>query len=180
MFCDLVGSTRLSSSLDPEEMHEVITAYQRTVVAEIERFGGHVAKFMGDGVLTFFGWPQAQEDATERAVLAGLGAVRAVALQPAPHGEALAARVGISAGLVVVGDLLGEGAAREESIVGETPNLAARLQAIAGPGEVVISESARRLIGGLFDLINLGTLELKGFRTPVPAYAVCGEAQTES
>lgn len=180
MFCDLVDSTRLSSSLDPEEMREVIATYQRTVVAEIERFGGHVAKFMGDGILTFFGWPHAQEDATERAVLAGLGAVRAVALRPAPHGDALAARVGISAGLVVVGDLLGEGAAREESIVGETPNLAARLQAVAGPGEVVISESARRLVGGLFDLVSLGTLELKGFHTTVPAYTVRGEARIDS
>jgi class 3 adenylate cyclase/predicted ATPase len=180
LFSDLVGSTDLSSALDPEEMRDVIAGYQRAVVAEIERLGGHVAKFLGDGILAYFGWPQAQEDATERAVLAGLGAARAVARLRAPTGEPLATRIGISAGLVVVGDLLGEGAAREEAIVGETPNLAARLQAAAQPGEVVISEAARRLIGGLFDLAEFGPLALKGFRTPVPAYAVRGEARVAS
>ena len=180
MFCDLVGSTALSASLDPEEMREVIRAYQRAVAEAVARLDGHVAKFMGDGVLAYFGWPHAHEDAAERAVLAGLGAVAAVAQIRGPAGETLAARVGIATGLVVVGDLLGEGAAREEAIIGETPNLAARLQAVARPGEVVISEGVKRLVGGLFLLKSLGMVELKGFAAPVQAYLVRGEAQVES
>lgn len=180
LFSDLVGSTDLASVLDPEEMREVIAAYQAAVVAQIEQHDGHVAKFLGDGILAYFGWPQALEDAAERAVLAGLGAVQVVARLRNPSGGVMAARVGISAGLVVVGDLLGSGAAREEAIVGETPNLAARLQTVATPGQVVIGASARRLIGGLFDLTSLGELELKGFRTPVEAYSVLGKARVES
>ena len=179
MFVDLVGSTALSTRLDPEEMREVIQAYQTTVAAEITRLDGHVAKFMGDGVLAYFGWPVAHEDEPERAVRAGLAATAAVARLTAPGGEPLAARVGIATGLVVVGDLIGEGAAQEEAVVGETPNLAARLQALAEPGAVVVAEGTRRLLGGLFALRDLGASALKGFAAPVRAFAVAGEAAAE-
>ena len=135
---------------------------------------------MGDGVLAYFGWPKAHEDAAERAVRAGLGAARSVARLCGPAGDALAARIGIATGLVVVGDLVGEGGAREEAIVGDTPNLASRLQAIAGPGEVVIAEDTRRLVGGLFALADLGSRALKGFAAPVPAYVARGEARVET
>ena len=121
----------------------------------IARFEGHVAKYMGDGVLAYFGWPVAHEDDAERAVRAALALVEAVA-SSTPAGKPLAARVGIATGLVVVGDLMGEGAAREEAVIGETPNLAARLQALAEPGTVVISQATRRLVGGLFELDDLG------------------------
>src|SRR5215208_6080619 len=144
MFADLVGSTALSAALDPEEMRDVIRAYQNTVAGEITRFEGHVAKYLGDGVLAYFGWPQAHEDDPERAVQAGLTIVESVGRLSTPTGEALAARVGIATGLVVVGDLIGEGAAREEMVVGDTPNLAARLQEAATPGAVVISDGTRR------------------------------------
>src|SRR3954454_4221024 len=126
MFADLVGSTALSARLDPEEMREVLNAYQNTVTGEIARVDGHVAKLMGDGVLAYFGWPRAHKDEAERAVRAGLAITAAVGRLATPAGEPLAARVGIATGLVVVGDLVGEGAAREEAVVGETPNLAAR------------------------------------------------------
>ena len=179
MFVDLVGSTALSTRLDPEEMREVIQAYQTTVAAEITRLDGHVAKFMGDGVLAYFGWPMAHEDEPERAVRAGLAATAAVARLTAPGGEPLAARVGIATGLVVVGDLIGEGAAQEEAVVGDTPNLAARLQALAEPGTVVVAEGTRRLLGGLFALRDLGASALKGFAAPVRAFAVAGEAAAE-
>ena len=134
LFCDLVGSTALSGELDPEEMGAVIRAYQNAVAGEIARFEGHVAKFMGDGVLAYFGWPQAHEDDAERAVRAGLALVRAVA-GLAAAGRPLAARIGIATGLVVVGELVGEGEAQERAVVGETPNLAARLQALADAGQ---------------------------------------------
>ena len=143
MFVDLVGSTALSSRLDPEEMREVLRSYQNTVAGELARFEGHVAKFLGDGVLAYFGWPRAHEDEAERAVRAGLAAAEAVARLTTPTGSPLVARVGIATGLVVVGDLVGEGAAREQAVVGETPNLAARLQALAGPGAVIIAPTTR-------------------------------------
>ena len=146
MFVDLVGSTALSGRLDPEEMGEVLRAYQNAVAGEIASFEGHVAKFMGDGVLAYFGWPRAHEDEAERAVRAGLAISKAVAALSG-GGEPLACRIGIATGLVVVGDLIGEGAAQEQAVVGETPNLAARLQAAARPGQVVIAESTRRLVG---------------------------------
>jgi class 3 adenylate cyclase len=125
MLVDLVGSTALSARLDPEEMRDVLRTYQNTVAGEIGRFEGYVAKFMGDGVLAYFGWPRAHEDEAERAVRAGLAVVAAVA-RLSGGGQALACRVGIATGLVVVGDLIGEGAAREQAVVGDTPNLAAR------------------------------------------------------
>ena len=145
MFVDLVGSTALSSQFDPEELRELIRSYQQTVAAEIARFEGHIAKFLGDGVLAYFGWPRAHEDDAERAVRAGLRATEMVRTLKTPAGEALSARIGIATGLVVVGDIVGEGEARERSVVGETPNLAARLQGLAEPGCIVIADATRRL-----------------------------------
>ncbi len=179
MFVDLVGSTELSRRLDPEEMREVLRAYQNTVGGEIGRFEGHVAKFMGDGVLAYFGWPKGHEDAAERAVRTGLAIVDAVARVGTPEGQTLAARIGIATGLVIVGELIGQGAAQEEAVVGETPNLAARLQALAEPGSVVIAPGTRLLVGGLFDLADLGTHPVKGFEEPVRAWRVLGESQAE-
>jgi class 3 adenylate cyclase len=156
MFADLVGSTALSSRLDPEDLSELIRKYQNTVAGEIARFEGHVAKFLGDGVLAYFGWPQAHEDEAERAVRAGLQVAAAVPTLKTTAGETLAARVGIATGLVVVGEIMGEKEARERAVVGETPNLAARLQGLAAPGGVVISERTRRLVGDLFVYQELG------------------------
>src|SRR5207237_9465809 len=146
MFCDLVGSTALSARLDPEELREVIAAYHRAVAEVVGRFDGFVAKYMGDGVLVYFGYPRAHEDDAERAVRAGLGVIDCVGRLDVQSIE-LRARVGIATGLVVVGDLIGEGSAREQSVVGETPNLAARLQALAEPDTVVIAAGTRRLVG---------------------------------
>ncbi len=156
MFCDLVGSTALSARLDPEDLRAVIGAYHRSCAAVIDRTGGFVAKYMGDGVLAYFGYPRADEHDAERAVRAGLALVAAVAGLDTAAGAPLQVRVGIATGLVVVGDLIGEGAAQEQAVVGETPNLAARLQALAEPGTVVIAPSTRHLIGGLFDYEDLG------------------------
>jgi class 3 adenylate cyclase/tetratricopeptide (TPR) repeat protein len=175
LFADLVGSTALSSTLDPEDMREVLRAYQNAVAGEISRFEGHVAKFMGDGVLAYFGFPRAHEDAAERAVRAGLAVVDSVAALAAPTGEGLAVRIGIATGLVVVGDLIGEGAAQEEAVVGDTPNLAARLEAIADPNAIVVSETTQRLLGDLFELQALGARPLKGFARPHHAWRVLGE-----
>jgi class 3 adenylate cyclase/predicted ATPase len=180
MFVDMVGSTALSAQLDPEEMREVLEGYQDTVSAEVARFGGHVAKFMGDGVLAYYGWPRAYEDAAERAVRAGLATVAAVGRLRTGAGAALAVRVGIATGLVVVGYLVGRGTAQEEAIAGETPNLAARLQEIAEPGTVVVGERTRRLLGGLFALECLGSHALKGFAEPVTVWRVVGEGRAES
>ena len=179
LFCDLVGSTALSVRLDPEEMQEVLRSYQNAVAGEVTRFEGHVAKFMGDGVLAYFGWPKAHEDEAERAVRAGLAIAGAVPTLVTPAGDALTARIGIATGLVVVGDLIGEGAAREESVIGDTPNLAARLQALAEPGGVVVADATRRLVGSLFDLKDLGPRQLKGFAAPVHAFAVERERAVE-
>ena len=132
MFCDLVGSTELSARLDPEDLREVIAAYHRTVAEGIAEFDGFVAKYMGDGVLVYFGYPQAHEDDAERAVRAGLGVIDAVRRLDVKAVK-LRARIGIATGLVVVGDLIGEGSAQEQPVVGETPNLAARLQVLAEP-----------------------------------------------
>jgi class 3 adenylate cyclase len=180
LFSDLVGSTALSARLDPEEMSAIIRAYQNTVAGEITRFEGHIAKYMGDGVLAYFGWPMAHEDDAERAARAGLAITAAIGQLGNPTGEALAARVGIATGLVVVGELIGAGGSEEQAVVGETPNLAARLQALAEPGRVVIAASTPRLLGGLFELVDLGARDLKGFGTPVAAFAVEGERTTHS
>ena len=180
MFVDLVGSTALSARLDPEEMREVIQAYQNAVAGEITRFEGNVAKFMGDGVLAYFGWPRAHEDEAERAVRTGLAVMQAIARLSIPAAQGLQARIGIATGLVVVGDLVGKGAAQEHAVVGDTPNLAARLQGAAGPGMVVIAETTRRLLGDLFALRALEPQSLKGIGEKVPAFAVLGERALES
>jgi class 3 adenylate cyclase/predicted ATPase len=178
MFSDLVGSTALSTRLDPEDLREVISAYQRCVAETVRRFGGFVARYLGDGVLIYFGYPAAHEDDAERAVRAGLALIDAVATLPTP--EPLEVRIGAATGLVVVGDIVGSGEAQEHDIVGETPNLAARLQAIAGPNTVVIAEATRRLLGNLFELRDLGPRELKGFAGPVRAFAVPRVSSVES
>jgi class 3 adenylate cyclase len=171
MFCDLVDSTALSARLDPEDLREVIAAYHRAVAEVVAGFEGFVAKYMGDGVLVYFGYPQAHEDDAERAVRAGLAVIDAVGRLDAKSVK-LQARVGIATGLAVVGDLIGEGSAQEQSVVGETPNLAARLQALAAPDTVVISAGTHRLVGNLFDYHDLGAIEVKGIAAPVPAWQV--------
>ena len=177
MFSDLVGSTALSARMDPEDLREVISAYQKCVAETVRRFDGFVAKYMGDGVLIYFGYPQAHEDDAERAVRAGLEIVAAItALKSSVP---LQTRVGIATGLVVVGDLIGSGEAQERGIVGETPNLAARLQGIAEPNMVVIAESTRRLIGNLFELEDLGAKDLKGIAGPVRAWAALRASSAE-
>src|SRR5689334_13153032 len=160
MFSDLVGSTALSARMDPEDLREVISAYQKCVAETVQRFGGFVAKYMGDGVLVYFGYPHAHEDDAERAVRAGLEVVQAVG--GLKSSTSLQTRVGVATGLVVVGDLIGSGAAQERTVVGETPNLAARLQGIAEPNTVVIADSTRKLLGNLFDLQDFGAQDLKG------------------
>ena len=179
MFVDLVGSTALSTRLDPEEMRDVLRAFQDAVAGGAARFDGQVAKLMGDGVLCYFGWPRAHEDEAERAVRAGLAITAAVARLRAPDGEPLACRVGIATGRVMVGELIGKGSAAEETVVGEPPNLAARLQGLAEPGAVVVAEATRRLLGGLFAFRDLGATSLKGFAEPVRAYRVLGEGTAE-
>ena len=179
LFCDQVGSTELSARLDPEDMRDVIRAYQETCTEVIRRWDGHVARYLGDGMLAYFGYPGAHEDDAERAVRTGLELIAAVARLKGGDGEPLTARVGIATGVVVVGDLIGEGAAREAAVVGETPNLAARLQTLAVPGAVVISQATRRLVGGLFELIDLGPQHLKGFAQPLAAFQVVGEGRAE-
>jgi class 3 adenylate cyclase len=177
MFSDLVGSTALSARMDPEDLREVISSYQKCVAETVRRFGGFVAKYMGDGALVYFGYPQAHEDDAERAVRAGLQLVADVSNLKTE--ASLQTRVGIATGLVVVGDLIGSGAAQEQAIVGETPNLAARFQGIAGPNTVVIAESTRRLLGNLFELEDLGAQELKGISGPVRAWAALRPSSAE-
>ena len=177
MFSDLVGSTALSARMDPEDLREVISAYQKCVAETVQRFGGFVAKYMGDGVLIYFGYPQAHEDDAERAVRAGLELVAAVGALKT-HAP-LQTRVGIATGLVVVGDLIGSGASQEQAIVGETPNLAARLQGVAEPNTVIIAESTRKLVGNLFELEDLGPTGLKGIAGPVRAWAALRPSSAE-
>jgi class 3 adenylate cyclase len=178
MFSDLVGSTALSARMDPEDLREVISAYQKCVAETVQNFGGFVAKYMGDGVLIYFGYPQAHEDDAERAVRAGLDLVAAVGglKTHAP----VQTRIGIATGLVVVGDLIGSGASHEQAIVGETPNLAARLQGVAEPNSVVIAESTRKLLGNLFELEELGSKEFKGISGAVGARTALRPASVES
>jgi class 3 adenylate cyclase/predicted ATPase len=177
VFSDLVGSTALSARMDPEDLREVISAYQKCVAETVRRFDGFVAKYMGDGVLIYFGYPEAHEDDAERAVRAGLELVGAVsALKP---NTPLQTRIGIATGLVVVGDLIGSGSAQEQAIVGETPNLAARLQGIAEPNTVVIAENTRKLLGSLFELEDLGSKDLKGIAGLVRAWAALRASSAE-
>jgi class 3 adenylate cyclase/tetratricopeptide (TPR) repeat protein len=180
LFCDMVGSTALSGMLDPELLGDVIRRYQDTVAGSIGRFGGFVAKFMGDGVLAYFGFPRAYEDAAERAIHAAIGMLAEVGGIGRPDGMRLQSRVGIATGLVVVGEIIGSGSAQERTIVGETPNLAARLQALAAPDTILISDATKNLLGGLFELENTGDHELKGFARPLPVWRVIGEATVES
>jgi class 3 adenylate cyclase/predicted ATPase len=178
MFSDLVGSTSLSARMDPEDLRDIISAYQTCIADTVRRFGGFVAKYMGDGVLVYFGYPQAHEDDAERAVRAALEAIAAVGALK--FSVPLQTRVGIATGVVVVGDLIGSGEAQERGIVGETPNLASRLQAIAEPNTVVIAGATRGLLGSLFELRDLGPRELKGIAGPVKAFAVLRASSVES
>jgi class 3 adenylate cyclase len=174
MFCDLVGSTPLSTRFDPEDLREIVGAYHRCVADTVARFGGFVAKYMGDGVLIYFGYPEAHEDDAERAARAGLAVIDAVGRLATQ--EPLNVRIGIATGVVVVGDLIGAGAAQERGVVGETPNLAARLQALARPGTLVVADSTRRQIGALFEIEDLGPQPLAGFAEPQRAWRVVGES----
>src|SRR5208282_3798406 len=178
MFCDLIGSTELASRLDPEDLREIITAYQRCVAELLTRSGGFIAKYMGDGILAYFGYPEAHEDDAEEAIRAALAIVDAVARLDLP--QRLEVRLGIATGLVVVGDLTGAGAAQEQSVVGETPNLAARLQALAAPNAIVIADGTRRLLGNLFELKALGARALKGIAGPARAWAALRESAVGS
>jgi len=176
LFCDLIGSTLLSSRLDPEELRDVIGAYHRRIASTVEGFGGFVARYMGDGALVYFGYPLAYEDNAERAVSAGLALISDIARLDV-LGERLHVRIGIATGLVVVGELVNAGAAREQTALGETPNLAARLQACAAPDTVVIAETTRRLVSAVFECRDLGAVTLNGFAVPVHAWQVVKEAR---
>ncbi len=184
LFCDLVGSTALSTRLDPEDMREVITSFQDTCREAIQRYAGFIARYMGDGILVYFGYPQAHEDDAERAVRAGLAIVRSMAQLNADVGKryevVLAVRIGVATGPVVVGDIIGEGVAEEVAAVGETPNLAARMQGVAGPNQVVVAPATRHLIGALFEYEHLGTHELKGIAQPVQMWRVVPEIDIDS
>ena len=178
MFSDLVDSTALAAGMDPEDLRDIVSAYQNVVAETVRRFDGFVAEYHGDGVMVDFGYPRAHEDDPERAIRAGfelIAAVKAIEAR-AP----LQTRVGIATGLVVVGDLIGTGDTKERSIVGETPNLAARLQAIAEPNTIVIADGTRRLLGDLFELQDLGSRDLKGIPRPVRPWAVLGSSRVES
>ena len=183
MFCDLVGSTALSARLDLEEWRDVVRAYQTACAEVIVRFGGHIAQYLGDGLLVYFGYPQAHEDDANRAVRSALGVVAAArglgAQRHGREGGPLALRVGIHTGLVVVGEV-GAGASHEELALGETPNVAARLQTLAEPDTVVVSETTHRLVRGLFVARDLGLHSLKGVPTPVRVYEVLGESEARS
>src|SRR4029077_7469202 len=180
MFCDLVGSSALSARLDPEDLRAVIGTYHGCIAEVIARSEGVIARDMGDGVLAYFGYPQAHEDDAEQATRAGLALIDAVANLQTDIGTGLQIRVGIATGTVVVGDLTGEGAAKEQAVIGETPNLAARLQAFANPGMVLISESTHRLTEGHFVFRSLGPVALKGWAEPIPAWQVVRTTGVES
>jgi class 3 adenylate cyclase/tetratricopeptide (TPR) repeat protein len=184
MFCDLVGSTALSTGMDPEDLRDVIASFQNRCSAAIRRYDGFVAQFIGDGILAYFGYPRAHEDDAERSARAGLDVVAAMAelnaAVPRPPGVELAVRIGIATGPVIVGDQIGEGTAQQTAVVGETPNLAARLQALAQPNQIVVSAATRAMLGDHFDLEDLGAYELKGFAEPVPVWRVLSARDVES
>jgi class 3 adenylate cyclase len=180
LFCDLMGSTELSTRLDPEDMRAILRRYQEACSQVIARYDGYVAKFMGDGIYVYFGYPRAHEDDAVRAVHAAIDLVAKVGALDTGNRADLAVRIGIATGPVVVGDLLGQGASQEAAVTGETPNLAGRLQALAGANAVVISEATWRLAGGTFECADLGGHALKGFAGPVKAYAVRGLRPAES
>lgn len=180
MFCDLVGSTPLSRRLDPEELRDVLKRYRNAIASAVIGYDGYVAQFLGDGVLSYFGWPRAYEDQAERALRAALDALVGVESVKLDDNESLQARIGIASGEVVVGDLIGDSITDSESVIGETPNLAARLQGVANTGKLVISDSTRLLVGTAFDFEDIGRFDLKGFGDPVQAWRVVGEAKVES
>ncbi|MGF1477142.1 MAG: AAA family ATPase [Geminicoccaceae bacterium] len=180
MFCDLVGSTALSRAVDPEDLREIMRSYQNAVVGAVVRYEGYVAKFLGDGVLAYFGWPRAHEDQAERAVRAALDAIVAVRSIKLDGERTLDGRVGIASGEVVVGDLVGDALSDDHAVTGATPNLAARFQAFARTGQIVIGPMTRQLLATTFELENLGSHPLKGYPDPVPLWRVIREADTES
>ena len=180
MFCDMAGSTALSTRVDPEDLSEVIRGFQEACIRAIRRFDGFIARLMGDGVLAYFGYPRAHEDDAERAVRAALAVVDVVSRLMLPTKVLLEVRVGIATGLVVVGEALGEGLSQEQVVIGETPNLAARLQTIAEPNTVVIAAGTRQLLGRRFDLEDLGSRFLKGMANAIPSWRVVGEHAIES
>lgn len=180
MFCDLIGSTDLSRRLDPEVLRDVMRHYQGAAAAAISEYEGFTAKFLGDGVLAYFGYPQAHEDDAQRAVRAGLKIITEIETMTTPDGAPLQVRIGISSGLVVVGDILQAGGAIEQSVIGETPNLAARLQELSPPNGIVVADATRRLLRGSFDLSDLGKHELKGFDQKISAQQVIAERRVAS
>src|SRR6201996_3326152 len=180
MFCDLVDSTALTAQLDPEDVADLMRAFQRAVAAAVIRFDGHVARWLGDGARVYFGYPRAHEDDAERAVRAAIALLAAIRQLRIERSVDLRVRIGISTGLVIVGELIGEGDARERGVVGDTPNLASRLQALAEPDTIVVSDATRRLLGRAFELNSLGLHQLKGIKAPVPAWSVLGEIESVS
>ena len=178
--CDLVGSTSLSTRLDPEDLRRILLEFQRCCEDAIRRYEGHVARLMGDGVLAYFGFPTAHEDDAERAVKAALQIVESVPALIVPIGERLQVRIGIASGLVVVGDLIGEGPAREFALVGDTPNLAARLQALAEPSQILVAPRTRLLLGSLFEFSDLGDHSVKGFERPIHVWRVLASGSISS
>ena len=183
MFCDCVDSTALSTQLDPEDMRELITAFQNTARGGVEKYAGFIARYMGDGILVYFGYPQAHEDDAERAVRAGLEIVHSIVQHNTEikeqYGVELAVRVGVATGPVVVGDIVGEGAAEEAAVVGETPNLAARLQNLAAPNQVTVAPATHQLLGDLFEYQDLGSHRVKGIDEPVQVWRVVSERDME-
>ena len=180
MFCDLVGSTQLSNELDPEELRDLLQLYQNLVTVAVRRFDGFIAKFLGDGVVAYFGWPQAYEDQAERAVRAGLRIISSVQKSNAEIENRLEARIGIATGDVVVGDLVGDTISDHEAVVGETPNRASRLQNLGNPGDVIIGQRTRSIVGQTFEVESLGPQKLKGFADPVHAWRVLRESDIGS
>jgi predicted ATPase/class 3 adenylate cyclase len=180
MFVDLVGSTALAEQLDPEDLGHVVRAYQSLVGRYIAEHGGYISRYMGDGVLAYFGWPTANEDDATHAVDSALAITASISSLKTPDGDPLSCRCGIATGLVVVGELIGEGPSREHAVVGETPNLAARLQGLAAENSTVISDTTRRLTGNQFEFHSLGLQQLKGIREPVPVFSVIAAKTVES
>ena len=180
MFCDLVGSTALSARYDPEDLSDIVRTYQDACAGIVSRYEGYIARFMGDGMLVYFGYPRAHEDDAERALRTGLEIIERVGQLKPRENLTLQTRVGVATGLVVVGETIGEASSREQVVMGETPNLAARLQGLAEPDQIVIAESTHRLCGDVFDYNDLGEQRLKGFDNSISAYAVIGERSIES
>jgi class 3 adenylate cyclase/nucleoside-triphosphatase THEP1 len=180
LLCDLVGSTALSARLDPEDLRRILRNFQRCCGDAIRRYEGHIARFMGDGVLAYFGFPTAHEDNAEGAVKAALDIVDSVAGLVLPIAEKLEVRIGIASGLVVVGDLTGEGPAREFALVGDAPNLAARLQALAAPNQILVAPRTHHLLGKLFEFADLGDHDIKGFERPIHAWRVLAPSSASS